>query len=433
MPTRSTLSSGILLLMSLAFLVSLMVSAPEGLGALEPKVDPQTGRIRTLFIGDPYTQPGFPTPAFLEDPKIQLTRIEAELGYSVILGLPDPVQVMQRFLRLYMPRSESNLLENYDAVIITAIRSDDVRREFQQWVKDAVEERGFGFLMSDDPVSFGGCPTPWTPLSPSPWDDTPVGVILPVYQTIHESFRDHMFRIQPTRPNPITDGLNWDSSPLIWSHNRPRAKDGATVLAVTSDETVTSDPKNEPVLVYWDVGNGRTLAFVWDWGGNGNIGLYQWEYWKDFMTRLVYFINRAAIPTDVSLTHTLRERISLYASEKRMVYSLIEFADTFGANTHSLNAQLAETDLLRQEVDRLWIEEDFDACLPAIDEATSSLEKVMESAVKAKDRALLWVYLIEWSTVAGASAIVGVILWSLMIRRRLYHEVSTTRFGEGDQ
>jgi len=395
------------------------------LGASPSKVDPQTGRIRTLFIGDPLLEPGFPTAAFLEDPKILLTRIEAEIFSR------DPAlyrAVMQRFMRIYLPRSESNLLENYDALIITAIFSDDLKAEFQVWAKRAVEEHGFGLLMSDDQVSFGACSTAWTSRPPPPWDDTPVGSVLPVYQTEHVSYRDHHFRIVPKIANPITDGIRWDNMPLIWSHNRPQPKEGATILAVTTDETAAEDRKGDPVLVYWDIGTGRTLAFVWDWGGNGLIGLYWWEYWKDFMTRLVYYIARAAIPADLSLTHTLREKMGQYALEKGMVFSLIEFADTFGANTHSLNVKLAETDQLRQSVDRLWIDEDFDSCLPAIDEALVSLEKVMQDAVKAKDRALLWVYLIEWLTVAGTSIIVGVILWSLMIRRRLYREVATTRF-----
>ena len=405
-----------------------LISAQAAFPASVPKVDPQTGKIRTLFIGDPFMQPGFPTPALVEDPKIDLTRIESELGYMVIVGQANPVATMQRFLRLYMPRSESSLIDNYDAIIITAIRSDDVRMEFQRWVKAAVEQHGFGLLMSDDPVSFGACPTVWTPLTGSPWDPTPVGSVLPVYQTEHVSKRDHLFRILPSQPNPVTDGLPWENSPLIWNHNRPRAKDGAKVLAVTSDETVAADPKSEPVLVYWDIENGRTLAFVWDWGGNGITGLYLWEYWKDFMTRLVYFIARAAIPPDVSLTHTLRGKMSQYSLEKGMVLSLIDFADTFGANTHQLGAKLGEADALRQGVDRLWIEEDFQACLPAMDEALDSLEAVMDEAVNAKDRALLWVYIIEWLTVLGTSAIVGTVLWSLMIRRRLYRQVTTTRF-----
>jgi len=405
-------------------LVAVLTVCPQlGLSASTPKVDPETGRIRTLFIGDPYVAPGYPTMALLEDPKIQLTRIEAEIGYTnPSLGYKN----MQRFLRLYLPRSEANLLENYDVLIITAIRSNDLKDEFQVWTKKAVEEEGFGFLMSDDPTSFGGAVTVWT--TGPPWDDTPVGSVLPVYQIGHDEWRDHNFRILPTIPNPITDGIDFTRMPRIWSHNRPQPKDGATVLAVTTDETVPSDPKNDPVLIYWDIGEGRTLAFVWDWGGNGVVGFYHWEYWKDFIARLVYYPARAAIPTDVAITHALRQQISQYAIEKGILLSLIDFADTFGANTLALNKELVGTGSLRDRVDQLWIGEEFEACLPAMQEAMASLTKVMDDAVKAKDRALLWVYIIEWLTVAGTSIIVGVAVWALMIRRKLYREVRTTRF-----
>ncbi len=403
----------------------LILAVQVGCCASPPKVDPQTNRIRTLFIGDPFLRPGYPTTAFTEDPKIHLTRIEAEIGYTnPAVGYEN----MQRFLRLYLPRSESNLLENYDVLVITAIRSNDLKAEFQIWTKRAVEEHGFGLLMSDDPTSFGGSDTPWT--TGPPWDDTQVGSILPVFQTEHVTYRDHFFRILPRIPNPITDGIRWDNHPLIWSHNRPRPKPGATVLAVTTDETNLGDPPNDPILIYWDIEDGRTLAFVWDWGGNGVIGLYHWEYWKDFIARLVYFPAKATIPADVSITHTLRLEFSRYSAEKGMVLSMIDFADTFGANTQILNSQLGETDTLRRKVDLLWIDEEFEECLPAMEEALSSLEEVMTAAIEAKDRALLWVYVIEWSAVTGTALVTGAILWTLMVRRRLYREVGVTRGAE---
>ncbi len=186
----------IVLLTILVLNLSICISAPP------PKVDPQTGRIRTLFIGDPFLKPGYPTAAMVEDPKIDLMRIEAEIGYkNPSIGYEN----MQRFLRLYLPRSEAHLLENYDVIIITAIRSNDLKPEFQSWVKKAVEEQGFGLLMSDDPTSFGGALTVWT--TGPPWDDTPVGHVLPVYQVGHDEWRDHNFRILPDKPNPITDGI----------------------------------------------------------------------------------------------------------------------------------------------------------------------------------------------------------------------------------
>jgi hypothetical protein len=88
------------------------------------RVDPDTGRIRTLFIGSVLVGIGYPAPAMIEDPKIELTRVEAQIGSSnPLLGFEN----MQRFLRLYLPRSGDDLLQNYDMLIVTGIRSDDLK------------------------------------------------------------------------------------------------------------------------------------------------------------------------------------------------------------------------------------------------------------------------------------------------------------------
>ncbi len=404
-------------------IIALFLAAASASVTAEPKVDPNTGRIRTLFIGDPYVKPGYPTRAFIEDPKIELMRIPAEIGST---NPSFGKQQMERFLRLYLPRSRSDFLQNYDMVILTAIRSSDLKIEVQKWIKEGVEDIGMGFLMSDDPTSFGGSDTVWT--TGPPWDPTPVGDILPVVKAGRKSFRDHNFRIKPVTDSPLTKGIPWEKMPLIWSHNRPDPKDGATILAVTTDETVSTDPKNDEVIIYWDYGQGRSLAFVWDWGGNGIVEFYRWAYWKDVLARLVYFPARAKIPGDVSLTHTLRSEISDYESTKNLVLSLIEFADTFGANINELNEELSETDSLRRNVDELWIDEEYEKCIPEMQEAMDSLNRVMQSALDAKDRALLWVYIVEWLTVAGTFILVGVAVWTLMIRRKLYRQVSATRF-----
>ena len=51
-----------------------------------------------------------------------------------------------------------------------------------------------------------------------------------------------------------------------------------------------------------------------------------------------------------------------------------------------------------------------------------------ELAVKLKDRALLWIYIIEWLAILATAMICGSVLWALMIRRRLYREVQATTF-----
>jgi hypothetical protein len=45
-----------------------------------------------------------------------------------------------------------------------------------------------------------------------------------------------------------------------------------------------------------------------------------------------------------------------------------------------------------------------------------------------KNRALLWVYMIDWLVTSAALFISGYVLWTLMVRRRLYREAKGTRF-----
>jgi hypothetical protein len=50
--------------------------------------------------------------------------------------------------------------------------------------------------------------------------------------------------------------------------------------------------------------------------------------------------------------------------------------------------------------------------------------------LEAKDRAFFWIYLAEWLGVLGTGIICAVALWTLMIRRSMYREVSTTRAAQ---
>jgi hypothetical protein len=60
--------------------------------------------------------------------------------------------------------------------------------------------------------------------------------------------------------------------------------------------------------------------------------------------------------------------------------------------------------------------------------ALGDLRKATAKVMQMKDQAMLWIYLIEWTVVTATFAIGGVVLWSLMVRRRLYREVGETKF-----
>ncbi len=56
--------------------------------------------------------------------------------------------------------------------------------------------------------------------------------------------------------------------------------------------------------------------------------------------------------------------------------------------------------------------------------------QAMDEAKDAKDSALLWIYVIEWMATTATALMSGVVVWWLMIRRRLYREVTVTRLSD---
>jgi hypothetical protein len=57
----------------------------------------------------------------------------------------------------------------------------------------------------------------------------------------------------------------------------------------------------------------------------------------------------------------------------------------------------------------------------------ADLEKTTELALDLKDQALMWVYIIEWLAVTATGSLTAVVVWTLMVRRRMYREVGATR------
>jgi hypothetical protein len=55
------------------------------------------------------------------------------------------------------------------------------------------------------------------------------------------------------------------------------------------------------------------------------------------------------------------------------------------------------------------------------------IDEAMVEAIKVRDEAAFWIFLTEWAVVSGTSMVAGVLLWTLMVRRRLYREVEITR------
>ena len=183
------------------------------------------------------------------------------------------------------------------------------------------------------------------------------------------------------------------------------------------------------MLVYGEVGAGASLAHAPDWNpGWGSAVMNDWEYYGDYLVNMAYLTIGMAIPQDLELSHLVRTELAEYQLQKSVTVSLLEFADVFGGNIMVLEDRLNEVDLMKLEADELYLDQEFDQILEVMVEIRDQLIAINDDAVKVKDQALLWVYLIEWLSVTGTALASGVVLWTLMVRRGAYREVEVTRF-----
>ncbi len=77
-----------------------------------------------------------------------------------------------------------------------------------------------------------------------------------------------------------------------------------------------------------------------------------------------------------------------------------------------------------------YLESEFQGTREAMDDALDAISDAEVLARKAKNSGLWWVYVIEWFITTSTLMISSLLIWSLMVKRRLYMFVSSTRFRE---
>jgi hypothetical protein len=112
---------------------------------------------------------------------------------------------------------------------------------------------------------------------------------------------------------------------------------------------------------------------------------------------------------------------------------MIDFVEKFGAGVSELYRDLGLIDSTKAEADRLYyVEQSYEESLDILAEAIGMLSDISTKAMVLKERALLWIYIIEWFTVTGTLFLTTYVLYNVMIKRKLYREVQITRLREVD-
>lgn len=192
------------------------------------------------------------------------------------------------------PRTVEDLSQ-YDAVIISDCECE-VLALFQFWIPGtplprsnrlkAIREytrNGGGLLMVGGWTSFSGR------FGHGGYYNTPIEEALPV--TCMKGIDDRIETpegvcVKITNPDhPILGGIPWKDCPVFEGFNKIFPKPGADVLAIIGE----GEDEN-PLVVTWDFGKGRSMAFASDCSPHWAAYFQPWEYYGKFWRQAVRWL-----------------------------------------------------------------------------------------------------------------------------------------------
>jgi len=337
-------------------------------------------------------------------------------------------------VRIYFPKSREALRNGFDFFVFPDGYLEPFSGTQLADMKYAIMN-GTGSL-----VTFGGDVSTPTLKSWPGWANSVLGETLPVKMTLDMIAVGGVFYVRVVKTDPpvlsmfLPLGLEKWVGGVGFSHLHP--KEGAEVWAkVKSDRLKSVDPGN--FLVSWRYGSGTSWAVADDmdhlwWSGLFYPSEHNNEYAEDVFLNIVFHSIGWDLPEDVTLVHKVRTRYFRYDQQKLLLYVLLEFVDSFGANTRGIEDQIADVESLKEKSFDQYREMNYEQALALIDEAIVGIESTEANAMALKDKAFFWVYVTEWSAVTGAFCASGLVVYSLLVRRMLYREVAVTRSRAGE-
>ncbi len=370
------------------------------------------GRVRAICFGDVIEQyGGFNNYVVIKtDPAITATLVPSRGDF---LG---SYKDAMRNMRMYMPRSYSLLTADYDLIFTSDADRAVFRTDWIQWLTDSVTEGGLGlgWLGSIQGTS-----------SYQSWEGTTLAGIAPVgpssepNQNIGGRFRIEIQDLE----EPLMTALPWEDSPPLANLNTQVPNVGATVWAITDH------PSGYPLMTYWRVGRGAVLCFASGFPDGVRLWVRDWPFFVQAMIYIAYRLVDKDVPQDALLFKQLFSEFQEYAERNSLVVSVLQFVEKFGGNVDGLYRSLNQVAESKSAADSAYLEGEYDRSLEMMTKIRADQVTISKEAMAAKDGALLWIYVTEWSALMATLLLSGSLVWALMIRRSLYREVGTSRLA----
>ncbi len=390
------------MVLTLFFATILFLSGQSA--GMEPRKSPETGRVRLLYIGvleDWY----LPCWYLCRDPFFEVHMVPANLN---LYRWDD----LRRWARQYMPRSYRGLIEGYDVITFFGANPYVFTSRAHIWLRDSVVDGGLGtWIYGTSAYHF------------SDWFDyTCLGQVFPVeIESGHVSSRSTLRILRPE--NPLMASLPTYEDVLFFGFRRMKPKAGAEVLA----ELVPASGSPGPHIVWWDIGNGRSVADSAVVGSRKEgCPICEWEFLPDSLSNAHLYAAGLSIPSDPIQVHKVRIMLDRYHVGKRSLLSTIEFIAKFGANPIPVEEALLAADEDLGNVEDAYLEQEFSRCLTMVESMVADLDDATLLAIELKNKALLWTHAAEWLVLTATSMLVGFVSWTVMVRRHLYRPVATT-------
>jgi hypothetical protein len=237
-------------------------------------------------------------------------------------------------------------------------------------------------------------------------------------------------------PPVLTMFEGYDLERVIGTMHRPiYPKPGVTIWAEMVGAVDPGNRERPPFMISWSWGKGMVWAlshdYDLDWWGVER-GLFAWDdrvnpVSPDIVLNIIYHSTGRQLPEDIVLIHSIREEYRSLSTARESIVSLLDFVQKFGANVNRLDGGFEEVREIVRRGESSYEDGYYAESLRAFEDASAQYSRLSNQAMRLKDEALVWIYVIEWSAVLGTLMIAGSALYALMIRRILYSDVNLTK------
>jgi hypothetical protein len=385
-------------------------------------------RIKVLLTGQIHESANTLQDWFSSEPLVDYHPVPSKDPWGLLGG----DQAMSRFIRLYFPRTYDGLKE-FDFLLLNSPVTYLFTSQQLVWMFDAIREGAGGLntasIMSSVPEIHGS----WVAsvLQEAFPNDAPA--VMANYGGATSLIKTFRIRVNEDFPHPVLtpfvplgiEGFVGEDSRFIIM------REGASPIAW--QEGNFPGETDVPFLVAWQYEEGITMtlgdyygATFWSsYRGTASDNIYA----LDILMNMILYGTKREVPTEVEVFHRVRSTFLEFRNRMSMLLSLKGFVERFGANTKQIEDAMGGLEAMAKEASDHYLALDFEACEETMNMAFGQFSDAEEVAMKLKDSALFWVYVIEWLVTTSALLVSSFALWSLMVRRRLYRVVRTTRLA----